>query len=350
MKKLSLSFCLLSIAYCSFSQNIGIGTATPQSKLHIISDGSEVIRLDATNQPYLSLYQSGVYKGYFWNGPNSIEVGSAPGSNLPVTLAPDGLQRLIVTPQGNVGIGIMNPNAPLCFSNSNGKKITLFSGSTGDAGMGTSDNRLFISSDNLNSDIAFGYDQSNTFIEKITMKGDGRLGIGTSNPSEKLEVLGNVKAQAYKYAVPKTCYYSIPPSDFKAIYSTDPVYSDATTVFLNTYSASASALVAPVHLPDGVIVSSVKVYYIDNSSNRDFTCVLEVKEHAEPHYPGHYGEIWWASGAPGNTSITSNPFNLSVNNQFYNYSMLFFTNNGAWPGSEIQILSVVLTYTMNQTL
>ncbi len=109
-----------------FAGNVGIGTSTPQAKLHIISTGNEVARLDAS-EPFLSLYSNGVYKGYFWTSPNSIEIGSASGSNLPVTVAPDGYQRMFVTPAGNVGIGTGSPLARLHVSDSS----VLFS-ATGD--------------------------------------------------------------------------------------------------------------------------------------------------------------------------------------------------------------------------
>ena len=100
-----------------FAGNLGIGATTPQAKLHIFSTSNEAARLDAS-EPYLSLYSNGVYKGYFWKSPNSIEIGSASGSSLPVTLAPDGYQRMFVTPAGNVGIGIGSPLARLHIADS----------------------------------------------------------------------------------------------------------------------------------------------------------------------------------------------------------------------------------------
>src|SRR5690348_5477960 len=113
MKKLLLSYSVFLISILSlpkdlFSQNVGIGNSSPQSKLHITAISDEVLRLEAS-QPYLSLYSNGVYKGYFWKSSNSIEIGSAAGSNLPITLAPDGFQRVFVTALGNVGIGVSAP-------------------------------------------------------------------------------------------------------------------------------------------------------------------------------------------------------------------------------------------------
>lgn len=131
MKKYLFQLIFMLTAFHADSQNVGIGTNTPQSKLHIISAGNEVVRLDAGN-PFLSLYSNGVYKGYFWRSPNSIEIGSASGSGLPITLAPDGFQRLFVTSPGNVGIGTGTPLARLHVADSS----VVFSASGAVAGVG----------------------------------------------------------------------------------------------------------------------------------------------------------------------------------------------------------------------
>lgn len=109
-----------------FKTNLGIGIEMPQAKVHIVSTGNEVIRADAAS-PYISLYSSGVYNGYFWRSPNSIELGSAAGSNLPITFAPGGYQLMYVGINGNVGIGTLAPSARLHVADSS----VLFS-ATGD--------------------------------------------------------------------------------------------------------------------------------------------------------------------------------------------------------------------------
>lgn len=76
-----------------------------------------------------------------------------------------------------VGIGNNNPNAPLAFAAALGKKITLYPGTTGDAGFGVAGNRLQIFSDNPNADVAIGYDVAGVFNERFAVKPTGALAI-----------------------------------------------------------------------------------------------------------------------------------------------------------------------------
>jgi hypothetical protein len=86
-------------------------------------------------------------------------------------------ERLRIKNNGNIGIGNSNPNAPLSFPPSLGKKITLYPGNTGDAGFGVSGNRLQIFSDNPSADVALGYDAAGVFNERFAIKPNGALAV-----------------------------------------------------------------------------------------------------------------------------------------------------------------------------
>jgi len=79
-----------------------------------------------------------------------------------------------------VGIGNNTPNAPLAFGATLGKKITLYPGTLGDAGFGMAGNRLQIYADNLNADVAIGYDAAGVFNERFAFKPNGALALSGS--------------------------------------------------------------------------------------------------------------------------------------------------------------------------
>ncbi len=366
MKKVFFSHFLFLFPYFLFAQNIGIGTTTPQSKLHILSVTDEIVRLDA-NQPYIALYSNGIYKGYFWKSPNSIEIGSAGGSNLPVTIATEGFQRMFIAPSGNVGIGTSsplqrlqvegnayvngyvgiqnnNPTAPLSFPPFIGKKITLYPGATGDVGFSVAGNLLQIYADHPNADIAFGYDQSNVFIERMRIKGNGNVGIGTNNPVEKLEIAGNVKANTFKFSSAKTYYYSIPPTAFRAAWSADITGAGLTSISFNSVPTPAGGLIAPVYLPHGAVVTSFKVYYYDFSATTDLR--FELLNHLQGSSGGFIMASVISAGAPGESNGIDNTISANnINNQFYDYSIEVSSTVGPWP-TNMAVRSILITYTL----
>lgn len=98
-----------------------------------------------------------------------------------------------------VGIGNNNPNAPLAFPPSLGKKITLYPGATGDVGFGVAGNRLQIFSDNPNADVAIGYDAAGTFNERFAVKPNGAIAVNgsTGTSGQLLQSNGNGSAATW---------------------------------------------------------------------------------------------------------------------------------------------------------
>ena len=104
----------------------------------------------------------------------------------------DRKNALTILRNGNVGIGNLTPDAPISFSNTTGSKISFYSsGVTAQYGIGIQGGLLQVYSDIDASDIAFGYGGSNSFTERMRIRGNGNVGIGTILPANKLSVEGS---------------------------------------------------------------------------------------------------------------------------------------------------------------
>jgi FtsZ-binding cell division protein ZapB len=122
--------------------------------------------------------------------PNSLVIGAYNDTTLADKLFEIGngsvgarSNALTVLRNGNTGIGNINPTNLLTFAPIGGKKISLFPGSTGDAGMGIFPNEFRQYTDNSNADFTFGYDNYGVgFSEKVRFKANGMVGIGTASP------------------------------------------------------------------------------------------------------------------------------------------------------------------------
>ena len=171
--------------YTAEAQNIGIGIATPRAKLHVLAGASGNINpysplvIESNSNTFINLLSPDANETALLFGKASDAAHGAINYNNVST--PNGLQfrtngnsiKMVIRNDGNVGIGNINPNAPLAFPPSLGKKITLYPGGTGDVGFAVQGNLFQMYSDNPNADIAFGFDQAGIFTERFRMKATG---------------------------------------------------------------------------------------------------------------------------------------------------------------------------------
>ncbi|MBN1641168.1 MAG: hypothetical protein JXA09_08025, partial [Anaerolineae bacterium] len=122
--------------------------------------------------------------------------------------------------------------------------------------------------------------------------------------------------------------------------------------YANTYGmggayivSGSGALVAPVHLPHGAVVTAFTVYYYDNSAS-DMTVYL---------YRLDLGKGGYASMASVATSGASTYYrngtdtsigNPTVDNTAYSYHV--YANCSSWNGNYLRIMGAVVRYTISQ--
>ena len=154
--------------------NVGIGTTNPNDKLNIHSPSdSGNIGLKITRGAQTHGLRLGV---------NSSHAFLWTTENQDLVFATNNGQRLTIQAGGNVGIGTTNPSAPLhVVGNSyvqNGTfytdAITAYSGTSININAGSSYFNLTVNS-----------------AERMRVTSTGNVGIGTTSPGYKLEVVGN---------------------------------------------------------------------------------------------------------------------------------------------------------------
>jgi len=186
MKSIFKCLAGLFLFHLADAQNVGIGTNSPQSPLHIKASAGEALRLQSSD-PFIGFFDNaGNYGAYVWLNKlfgNDLRIGTPQGSNIAIAFSPNNSTSLYVAANGNVGIGNLQPQSPLAFTPTLGKKITLYPGATGDVGFGVAGNRLQIYSDNPNADVAIGYDAAGTFNERFAVKPNGALAVNGNTGS-----------------------------------------------------------------------------------------------------------------------------------------------------------------------
>ena len=170
--------------------NVGIGTTSPSSKLHV-KGGSTTTQSTFSNFISNSTFRSvvnhlneyGLYMGYAnaTTDTNAIQSGRSNGTTDELALNPYG---------GNVGIGTSSPSVNLDVQDSSQAVIRAGDGSTVDMRMVA----------DVSSGVGSIRTSGNTSVmgfftggsERARISSSGNVGIGTTSPSDKLTVNGNL--------------------------------------------------------------------------------------------------------------------------------------------------------------
>jgi len=156
------------------------------------------------------------------------------------------------------------------------------------------------------------------------------------------EVTGNLTVDRVAYSSPRTHYFVVGSEGF--------VPGSSYVDYYNTYGnggayivSGSGAMVAPVHLPQGAVVTEFEVFFYDNSSS-DLTVYLHPQG-----FSGGYGSMASisSSGTPGYSSAVDTTISsATIYNTSYSYSIYAYCS--AWDGNNLMIKGAVITYTINE--
>lgn len=202
--------------YIQSGGNVGIGTTAPGANLEVTGTyasqiGQIYVNADASNHAYLSMntptanYDSGVR---FQNGADNKEIVlfmDSSESDVFNVWTTDNGRSLSVTQGGNVGIGTTDPGYLTHIVG--GTLVVSDTGGSLSGDGGSNDGTLITKSQILNYDSA-SFSVGTRWDDPLHFKTDntermtilptsGNVGIGTTAPSQKLDVAGNAKTYQY---------------------------------------------------------------------------------------------------------------------------------------------------------
>jgi hypothetical protein len=185
----------------SVSGNVGIGVTGAGASLHIVKSGTWAgVAIDNQNttagNEAVTFYSNNVQNAlmYYDNSAEKLSItNTKPGS---LALGTNNAEKFFIDSAGNVGIGTSSPQKHLQIEGSTPDPAVRIkdSGETGDHHLDVYQayNSYIMATHGLNFDIN-GESQGDALAIKI----DGNVGIGTTNPSQKLHVMGNVQADSF---------------------------------------------------------------------------------------------------------------------------------------------------------
>jgi hypothetical protein len=310
------------------TDKVGIGTNAPDNAyLHTVIDnvsGYSAFKFGHANQPtaewYFDVNASGVFTLFNENFGSPVNVLNS--NNL-----------------GNIGIGAISPTTKLHLDGS--LRLENIGGTNTNGNVLTTDGTGLAT---WQPKTASKWGGSGVTILATTAE---NVGIGTTNPTQKLDVNGNITSDDYLYNTPKTHYLNVSNKAFNLAGGSTGLQmgelGNNYRYIQNGLAGTSANMYASVQLPDGAVVTNIQVYIRDIDATYDATAYLNKYDPTGP--VATVVSTVTSSGSAGNQAYTSGAFTETIDNSNFAYHLQFQTKQNT---SALAILSFRITYTVTK--
>jgi len=228
----------------------------------------------------------------------------------------------------------------------NGGSVVLPSGGTG--GTGGGDN-LGDHTATQNLDLATNQLVGNGGTAGLAVSSTGNVGIGTTSPAARLDVVGTVRipaASGYTYDGPRAYTLMLGAFDFRPEDGVTPLLYRQGTEEVYPGTASSSIFRAPVHLPQGALVTSITLLSYDNEPSYDIQAqLMEYRTVSFQSYNMSMGRAV-TSGTPWYSEVSSDVYGYPVDNNTRAVSVRVIFGVGNTPS--LTLRGVRVNYTVSR--
>lgn len=249
---------------------------------------------------------------------------------------------------GNLGVGdVTSPGSALHVRNSGSPVLMVESSTTGSASLNLRNTNTTWSLRNLNGEL----DVLDGATNRLTIEASGEVGIGTQNPTSRLEVVGNIEIPAandYIYSSNKTKYLHVPNIAYTLMSTslTGARVEHATTgIFARIYGTTGTGkMAAPIYLPDSAVITELRVYLNNGSATNSS---VEIFRYGGTGALGTALASISVNNTTGLQTFTDNTItNATIDNENYFYYVVY--TGAATTTFDNAIYGTRITYTVTK--
>ncbi len=194
----------------------------------------------------------------------------------------------------------------------------------------------------LTNATAIGANATVSLSNSLILGDNANVGIGTSSPSQKLDVIGDITANDYHYNSAQVHYLTLSGMSFRPGHNTTNNWAGYWGQGAAYLTSETGNMQAKFHLPDGAVINNIEYRYEDDAIEN---LILSVSSHSIGGGSSILSTLTTSTNSSG-VQIYNDAVSINVNNNGNTYYARAYANT--WSDQSIdnklQFYGVIITY------